>query len=287
LRRRAPAAGGPIGPGTILAGVLSASLLLLLLLPIVALVTYVPPSAIERAASDPGARSSIEFTLYASGLALAISLVLGVPLGYLLARRVFPGRGIVESAVALPVVVPHLIAGIALFLLFEPGTVFSRIAARLGFTVLETIWGVVLVMVYVSAPYTVLASQLAFRAVDPRLVEAARSVGAPPSRVFWSVSLPLAARGIAAGGLLTWARSVSEIGGFLILASTVYPTTVYDGPVTQPVSIYINSFYQGGNLDAAVAASSLFVLVAFGIFVGVRVAERLGRLPWRREGWWP
>jgi ABC-type sulfate transport system permease component len=146
---------------------------------------------------------------------------------------------------------------------------------------------VVLVMVYVSAPYTVLASQLAFRAVDPRLVEAARSLGAPPSRVFWSVSLPLAARGIAAGGLLTWARSVSEIGGFLILAATVYPTTAYPGPVTSPVSIYIYSFYQSSNLNAAVAASSLFLFIAFAIFLGVRAAERLGRLPWRRGEWVP
>lgn len=277
-------AGGrrPWSPGTVVAVVLSGSLLLLLLLPLAALVTYVPPSRIAEAASDPAARASIGFTLFASGLALVASLVLGVPLGYLLARRSFPGRAIVESAVALPVVVPHLIAGIALFLLFEPGSVFARLAARLGFTVLETIWGVVLVMIYVSAPYTVLASQLAFRAVDPRLAEAARSLGAPPARVFWSVTLPLAIRGIGAGALLTWARSVSEIGGFLILAATVYPTTVYSGPVTQPVSIYINSFYQAGNLDAAVAASSLFVLLAFAIFLGVRIAERLGRLPWRR-----
>ncbi|MCI4331571.1 MAG: ABC transporter permease [Thermoplasmata archaeon] len=275
------------GPGTVVAGLLSASLLALFLVPLVALVTFVPPSAIAQVASDPAARASIAFTLYASGLALLISLFLGIPLGYLLARRSFPGHALVESAVALPVVVPHLIAGIALFLIFEPGTFASHLAARLGFSVLETIWGVVLVMVYVSAPYTVLASQLAFRAVDPPLVESARSLGAPASRVFWSVSLPLAARGIAAGGLLTWARSVSEIGGFLILAATVYPTTVYSGPVTQPLSIYIYSFYQVGNLNAAVAASSLFVLVSFVIFVAVRFAERFGRLPWNRGEWLP
>jgi molybdate/tungstate transport system permease protein len=260
--------------------VLSGSLVLLFVVPIVALVTYAPFSALSRAAEDPGVLTSLSFTLFASGLALAASLLFGVPLGHLLARRRFPGRSIVESAVALPVVVPHLIAGLALFLLFTRPSPVSALANGLGLPVLDTIWGVVLVMVYVSAPYTVLASQLAFRAVDPRLLEAARSLGASPATAARTVALPLALRGIVAGAVLTWARSVSEIGGFLILAYTVYPGGPYTGPVTNPLSVLIYTTYQI-DVASATAIASLFVLVAFGLFLLVRLLERFGRLPWR------
>ena len=205
-------------------------------------------------------------------------------MGYLLARRNFPGKAIVESLIGLPVMVPHLVAGIALLLLFDPTGPIGGLAVRLGVPVFDTIWGVVLVMVYVSAPYTVLASDLAFRGVDPAVQEAARCLGASPTEGFLTVTLPLATRGIIAGGLLTWARSVSEIGGFLILAYTVYPAGPYSGPATNTISVYIYSLYQVGDLPGAAATASLFVLLAFGLFVAVRLLERFGRLPWRPGG---
>ncbi|HYK93927.1 MAG TPA: ABC transporter permease [Thermoplasmata archaeon] len=260
---------------------LSGSLLLLFVVPLVALVLYAPFSELVRVAGDPAVATSLGFTLYASGLALAISLGLGIPMGHLLARRAFRGKALVESAVALPVVVPHLVAGLALFLAVRPGSPIGDALARAGIPVFDTIWGVILVMVYVSAPYTVLAAELSFRAIDPKLIEAARSLGASPARATWTVALPLALRGLVAGGLLTWARSVSEIGGFLILAYTVYPSGPYAGPVTNPLSVYIYTAYSI-DLSAAAATASLFLLVAFAMFVAVRALERAGRLPWTR-----
>ena len=275
-----PARGSRVGG--VVAGLLSASLLALFLLPILALAQSASLATYASILADPAVRLSIAFTLYASGLALAVSLALGVPLGYLLARRTFRGKAIVESLVGLPVVVPHLVAGLALLLLLSPGEPVGHWAAAAGFPVVDTLVGVVLVMVYVSAPYTVLASTLAFRAVDDRLIEAARCLGASPSEAFATVTLPLALRGIVAGGLLTWARAVSEIGGFLILAYFIYPGPGYNGPVTSTLSLTIYNFYQSGNLGAAAAASSVFVLIAFALFVAVRWLERGGRLPWGR-----
>lgn len=259
---------------------LSVSLLALFVLPIVALFRYAGAAAIVDAATSSGARAAFDFTLLASGLSLGVSLLFGVPLGYLLARRSFPGKSVVESVVALPVMVPHLVAGLALLLLFDPSGPVGALAVDAGFPVFDTIWGVVLVMAYVSTPYTVLASDLAFRSVDPRVVEAARCLGASPSDAFRTVTLPLATRGIVAGGLLTWARAVSEIGGFLILAYTVYPAGPYTGPATNAVSVYIYNLYQVGDLPGAVGTAALFVLVAFALFVAVRVLERSGRWPW-------
>jgi ABC-type sulfate transport system permease component len=273
MRRRLPEA---------LAVLLSASLLALFVLPLLALASESSPSAFAHALADPGVRLSVAFTLYASGIAVGVSLALGVPLGYLLARRKFPGRSIVESIVGLPVVVPHLVAGLALLFLLAPTTPIGGFLRSIGFPAFGSLLGVVLVMTYVSAPYTVLASLLSFRAVDDRVIESARCLGASPQEAFATVTLPLAARGIVAGALLTWARAVSEIGGFLILAYTVYPGPGYRGPVTTPISVEVYNLYQIGDLAGAAAVSSLFVLLAFGIFLGVQWIERGGRLPWAR-----
>ncbi len=255
--------------------VLSASLLLLFLLPLYALFTYAPPGEILLAANDPAVRAALWLTFFASGIAVLSAIVFAIPLGYVLARRTFPGHSVVEAIVALPVVVPHLLVGLGLFLLLAPGS-------PLFFSVYDTVWGVILVMVFVSAPYTVLASELAFRAVDTRVLEASRSLGAGPATSFLTVSFPIALRGIVGGLLLSWARAVSEIGGILILAYTVYPGGLYNGPSTSTLSVLVYNLFQNGNLHYAAGVSSLFLLIAFAIFLAIRVAERSGWLPWGR-----
>jgi molybdate/tungstate transport system permease protein len=269
-------------PWLVLQLVLSGSLLLLFLLPIYALFTYAPPSEILAAATDPAVDSALYLTFLASGIAVLAAIVFAIPLGYLLARRTFPGRSIVEAVVALPVVVPHLLVGVGLFFLLIPGTPLYRFTTAIGLPVYDTIWGVVLVMVFVSAPYTVLAATLSFRAIDHRVLEAARSLGAGPATAFLTVSFPLALRGIVAGLLLTWARAVSEIGGILIIAFAVYPGGPYNGPVTSTISVLVYNLFQNGNLADAAAVSSVFLLIAFALFLLVRLGERSGWVPWRR-----
>lgn len=261
----------------------SGSLLLLLVLPLVAVLTYAPLGRLLQAASDPGVEAALGFTLLASGIALGISLLTGVPLGYLLARRRFRGKSVLEAVVVLPIVLPHLVAGLALLFLFAPTSPVGALAIRAGFPVFGTIWGAVLVMVYVGVSYTVLASQVAFRAVDGELLEVSRSLGATPRDAFATVTLPLALRGIASGAVLSWARSVSEIGGFLIIAYTVYPSPPYAGPVTSPISVYVYNLYQIGDLPGAAAVASLLVLIAFALFLAVRLVERSRFQPGLRE----
>jgi molybdate/tungstate transport system permease protein len=277
---RRPWRAGPLW--LILQVALSGSLLLLFILPILALFAYAPLSDLVSAAGSAQVRAALWLTFFASGIAVLAAVVFGIPMGYLLARRVFPGRTVIESLVALPVVVPHLLVGLGLFFLVIPGTPLYRFTQSIGFPVYDTIWGVVLVMVFVSAPYTVLASELSFRAVDGRVLEAARSLGAGHATAFLTVTFPLALRGIVTGLVLSWARAVSEIGGLLILAYAVYPGGPYNGPVTSTISVYIYDLFQNGNLADAAAVSSLFLLIAFALFVIVRLGERSGWLPWRR-----
>ena len=269
-------------PWIVLQIVLAGSLLLLFALPIYALFTFAPPSAIWQAATSPVVGAALYLTLLASGVAVLAAVVLGIPLGYLLARHPFRGRSVVESFVALPVAVPHLLVGLGLFFLVLPGSPLYRLTTELGFPIYYTIWGVVLVMVFVSAPYTVLAADLSFRTVDERVLEAARSLGAGPANAFLTVTFPLALRGIVAGLLLTWARSVSEIGGILIIAWYVMPAGIYNGPYTNTISVLVYNLFQDGNLTDAAAVSSFFLLIAFAIFLAVRVGERSGWVPWRR-----
>ncbi|MCI4346302.1 MAG: ABC transporter permease [Thermoplasmata archaeon] len=266
---------------TVLAGILSASLLALFLLPLLALAEFATPAGIWKEGGDPQFWTALDATLLASAIAVGVSLLLGVPLGYLLARKNFPGKSLVRSAVLLPVMIPHLVAGLALLLWVAPGTPVSRFASWAGVPLVYSIWAVVLVMVYVGASYTVLASELSFRRTDEETLEAARSLGATPTDAFLDVTLPTASRGILTGAVLTWARGVSEIGAFLILAYAIYPAGPYTGTVTSPISVYIYNLY-GLNLRAAAAAATLLVLLALAAFLAVQLAERWGRLPWRR-----
>ena len=269
-----------------IAALLSASLIGLFVLPIVALFARAGAAGIVDAAFRPGFGTSLEFTLLASGIAVGVGLVTGVPLGYVLARYSFPGRSIVESIVLAPVVIPHLIVGIGLLLLFAPTTPFGAFVSALGIPIFDAIGGVVLVMVYVGASYVVLTSQLAFRSVDPETLEAARSLGARPSEAFVTVTLPAAARAIVTGGLLMWARGVSEVGGFLILAYAVTPSPPWSGPPTSTASVYVYNLYSIAGLSGASGAAALLVLVALAIFLVVRWFDRTG-LPGLRGGWWP
>jgi molybdate/tungstate transport system permease protein len=266
------------------AAVLSASLIGLFILPIVALFLYAGYGQIANAAGNAGFLNALYFTLLASGIAVAFGILLGVPLGYVLARYRFPGRSIVESIVLIPVMIPHLIVGIALLVLFAPTNPFGAWVAGLGIPIFDAIWGVVLVMVYVGASYVVLTSELAFRTVDGEAIEAARSLGASPTEAFATVTLPQAFRGIVTGSLLMWARGVSEIGGFLILAYAIYPSFPYGGPVTNTASVYIYNLYSTAGVQAAAGASALLVLVALAVFVAVRVLDRTG-MAWAKVGW--
>jgi ABC-type sulfate transport system permease component len=266
-----------------LAGVLSASLVGLFVLPLVALFFYAGWGGLSFAIESGGFRTALGFTLLASGLAVALGLVTGVPLGYALARFQFPGKRVVESIVTIPVVVPHLVVGIALLLLFAPTGPVGRLTASLGIPIFDAVWGVVLVMMYVGSSYVILTSELAFRSVDEEVLEVARSLGAGPAEAFATVTLPSAARGILTGALLMWARGVSEVGGFLILAAAIYPSFPWNGPVTQPASVWIFNYW-GIDPAAAAGASAVLVLVALAIFLGVRFLDRSG-LGWVRGGW--
>jgi molybdate/tungstate transport system permease protein len=237
-----------------------ALLLAFILLPLLRMASAQSWSSLRDVVAMPDVRSAIWLSLRSAALTAALAAFLGTPLAYFLAR----GSGWVTQAVAslvdLPLAVPHSVAGIALLFLFNRQSLAGRLFGRVGLEFWGTEAGVVIAMLFVSAPFMVNAARLGFAAVDPRLEKVARTLGAPAYEVFFRVDLPLAWRGILTGVVLTYARSISELGAVMVLAYY---------PMTAPVKIY-DLFLETGLRDSS-AMAVILLWVTLSTFLAVRV----------------
>jgi molybdate/tungstate transport system permease protein len=234
-------------------------------LPLFMFVARQTPSLVIEKALDPDVHRVLYLGVYGPLLAAVLSLLFGVPLAHLLAKG-FPGQPLVESLVDLPLVVPHSVAGIIILFGFGKGGAFPQ------FSVLGTMVGMVLAMAFVSAPYAVNATREAFEAIDDRLEYASRIHGANKWETFRRVTGPLAVRGMITGGVLAWARAVSEFGAVAVVAYSVeffYPFAGREVTAQHaPVFVY-NTYLQGG-LEESGAVAFLLLAVSAVIFLLVR-----------------
>ncbi len=219
-----------------------------------------------EALSDPRITNSLYLSFYCGALATLFSLLLGIPLAYLLSRYSFKGRVILDSLIDLPILIPHNAAGIALLFLFGPRGSFGGFFSNLGISFMDTVAGIVLAMSFVSAPYMVRSAQDAFESISHDMEDAASNLGASPSRVFMDISLPLAARGIVSGCMLTWARAVSEFGAIMVLA--YYPKTA-------PVLLF--DVLMGEGLGKAMPITGLLLITGLLILFGFRSIREMFR----------
>lgn len=245
----------------LLAG-LGALLVLFVLGPLLRLLWESSPRGLADGLRDPELQASIVLTVLTATAATVLAAVLGIPLAYLLARRRFPGRRIIQGIIDLPVVIPHPVAGIALLLFLGRRSRVGGALADLGLEVVSHVPGIVAAMLFVSAPILVSGAREAFRGVDPQLERVARTLGDTGWGAFRRVTLPLAGRGILAGSILAWARSVSEFGSIVILT--------YNPKVA---SIYIFDRFTAFGLQAAVPAAVILLLIALVVFLVVRVLQ--------------
>ncbi len=235
-----------------------------LVVPLIALTLSQTWTSFAQVARMADVRAAIVLSLEGALLSATLAALAGVPLAYALARTNFPGKGVIEALVDLPLAVPHTVAGIALLMVFgRQGVLGAPIEALTGIKFWGTLAGIVVAMLFVSAPYTVNAARIGFAGVDPRLEKIARTLGLNPWRTFWRVTLPLARRGIMTGVTLTYARSISEFGAVVIL--------VYY-PMTAPVKIY-ELFLRFG-LDQAAGAAVLLLFVSLALFLLLRALSR-------------
>jgi molybdate transport system permease protein len=237
---------------------------LFLALPVAALVARAAGSGLlADAAGSRVVLDALVLSLVTTTASLALAVVLGTPLAFALARRRFRGAALVEALVDLPIVLPPAVAGLALLLLLGRRGWLGESLAAFGVTLPFTTVAVVLAQTFVAAPFFVRAARTGFAGIDRDLEDAARVDGASETAVARHVTLPLAAPALGAGLVMTWARALGEFGATIMFAGNVAGRTQ-----TLPLVVY--GEFQGGDLEASIAAAAILVLAALGVLIAVR-----------------
>ncbi len=234
-------------------------------LPVAALIgRAVLDGSLRAALGSPVVADALLLSLATTAISLGLTVVFGLPLAFLLARRRFPGKELLEAAVDLPIVLPPAVAGLALLLVFGRRGLLAGPLEVAGISVPFTTIAVILAQTFVSAPFFIRSARTGFAGVDRDLEDAARVDGASEPQLFRAITLPLAGAALAAGLVMSWARALGEFGATIMFAGNVEGRTQ-----TLPLVVY--GEFQGGDLDASVAAAAILVLAAFGVLVAVRV----------------
>jgi molybdate transport system permease protein len=237
-----------------------------LTLPIVAIFADTAPSELIDSLGEPAARDALWLSLRATLAALVIIVLVGTPAAYLLATRRFRGHDLLTTLIELPLVLPPAVAGIALLAAFGPKGVFGGWLDDAGVELLLETAGVIVALTFVAAPFYMRQAQAAFAAVDPDLLEAARTLGAGEARTFATVAIPCAGPGIGAGLALAWGRALGEFGATLMFAGS------FQG-ITQTVPLAIFAEFNR-DFPAALALSAILVAVSAALLLSVKLLAR-------------
>lgn len=235
---------------------LASLVLLFIIAPLAGMFIHTSFGDIVKTANDAEVQRSVWLTLAVAFFATIIFAVGAVPLAWIMARKSFPLKRLVQGIIDLPVVLPHTAAGIALLGFISREGLLGGMAERVGILLVNNSAGIALAMAYVSVPFLINAARDGFAAVPEQIEKAALTLGASPARIFFTISMPLAWRSIISGFIMMFARGMSEFGAVVIIAYH---------PMIAPVLIYerFNTF----GLDYARPASIIFILVALFFFI--------------------
>jgi molybdate transport system permease protein len=238
--------------------------------PLVGLATRTPWRDLPDLVASDVVVDALRLSLITSLIAAAVSVVLGVPLAWLLARVEFPGRHVVRAVVTLPMVLPPVVGGAALlFALGRRGFVGEPLNDATGFLLPFSTWGVVVANTFVAMPFLVVTVEGAFQGLDRRYESAAATMGASRLTVFRRVTLPMIGPSLRAGAVLAWARALGEFGATVTFAGNLQGRTQ-----TLPLAVFVAL---ESDRDTAVAIS--LVLVAVSLVVLVALRDRWWRRP--------
>ena len=260
-------------PGAI--GLLSALLLLLVVLPIAGLFFSASPRQLLAGLGDPLVVPALRLTLVTTTISLLIILTCGTPLGWVIARRTSRRIGagpaarlwrLLETIVELPVVLPPAVAGVALLLAFGRRGLLGPGLGAAGIGLPFTRAAVVVAQTFVAAPFYLQAAVAAFRRLDPDMILVARTLGASPPRLLFTVAIPVSWPSLAGGAAMSWARALGEFGATLMFAGNMSGRTQ-----TLPLAIYTAL---ESDLRTAQSLSVLLVAVAFALLVAIRAGAR-------------
>src|ERR1043166_4460223 len=241
--------------------ILGGAYLLLIVAMLVADLFFTTPGHLVEALQSNEIQYAIKLSLISCSMTAILSLWVAVPLGYLLARTQFPGKFIVDTLLDIPIVLPPLVIGLSLLILFQtwPGRFFEQHVMKITYAVPS----VILAQFAVAAAFAVRTMRITFKQIPPRAEQVAMTLGCTRAQAFWFVVMPEARRGLLTAFTLAWARSLGEFGPILIfsgatrLRTEVLPTTVF-----LELSI--------GKIEAAIAVSLLMIAVAVIVLILTR-----------------
>ena len=233
-----------------------------LAVPLVAVIAKAPWRDLPHLISLPAARTALRLSLECSASALALSLVIGVPLAWALARLDFPGKSVVRALVLVPLVLPPVVGGVALLLAFGR---HGLLPLHIAFTTRAAI----LAEAFVALPFLVLSVEGALLSLEPDFEEVASTLGSRPLATFWRVTVPMVAPALAAGSALAWARALGEFGATVTFAGSLPGVTQ-----TLPIEVYQQL---QNDPDAAVALSVVLLAVSLLVLVALRGRWRVTR----------
>lgn len=239
---------------------LSSLVLLFILAPLAGMFLHTSGTELLETVNDKEVQASIWLTLWVSFAATFVFAIGAIPLAWLLARKKFMMKNVVQGIIDLPVVLPHTAAGIAILGFISRDGLLGKAADTLGLTLINNPAGIALAMAFVSLPFLLNSARDGFAAVPERLEKAALTLGATRSRVFFTISLPLAWRSIITGFIMMFARGMSEFGAVVIVAYH---------PMIAPVLIYER--FSSFGLKYARPASVLFIIIALAVFIMLRL----------------
>lgn len=252
-------------PELLLPALLGGLILLYFAIPFVAFLTRTGSANVVAGLSSPQAQTAIRNSLITAPISTMVSTIFGVPLAYVLARRSFRGKRLVEALVILPLVIPPVVGGAMILTAVGRFTPIGSAAAAAGVPLTDSLLGVILAQTFVAAPFVIITARAGFGSVDERLEQASRSLGYGPISTFWNVSLPLARGAILAGITLTFARAIGEFGATMMVAYN---------PRTMPTRIWVD-FITGG-IDAIVPLAIALLVITLLVLT---VIQRFGRVP--------
>jgi molybdate transport system permease protein len=241
----------------------SLPMLLFLLVPLLALVLRTDFSRLVATMAGADVAPAIQLSIVTTFVALGIVLLAGTPLAYLLARRRFPGRAVIETLLDLPIVLPPAVAGIALLFTFGRFTLIGGWFAERGHAIAFTQAAVILAQLFVAGPFYVKSAQAAFASVDRDLEQAAALDGATPLGVFRQITVPLAAQPLFGGAVMMWARALGEFGATILFAGNLPGRTQ-----TMPLAIYLG--FESGDIQQPLALSIVLLVLSFGVLFVVK-----------------
>jgi molybdate transport system permease protein len=247
-------------------------LLLLLALPFVGILVRVSPREVLSRLGDPQVQSALRLSLLTAACSTALVVLLGTPTAYLLATRNVPGKRFVEVLVDLPMVLPPTVAGLALLMAFGRMGLAGRALQTFGISLPFTTLGVILAQLFMSAPFFVVPARAGFAGVDRRLIEAAQTLGAGESFIFFRVILPLARPALVAGMAMSAARALGEFGATITFAGNLPGATQ-----TMPLAVYVAL---QSDLDTAILLAVLLLLMSLGLLLALRAGP--SGLLWNR-----